>query len=71
VGPPNDTRRYLNASFIEAQIKPGVQPSLSAVSKTTSETPGGRVEPAPFAKVGLSQKFVSEITFSNLRFLYL
>jgi hypothetical protein len=37
----------------------------------TSETPGRRSEPHPFAKVGLSQKFVSEITFSNLRFLCL
>ena len=39
--------------------------------RPTSETPGRRSEPHPFAKVGLSQKFVSAITFSNLRFLYL
>jgi hypothetical protein len=41
------------------------------LKRPTSETPGRRSEPHPFAKVGLSQKFVSEITFSNLRFLYL
>ena len=38
------------------------------LKRPTSETPGRRSEPHPFAKVGLSQKFVSEITFSNLRF---
>ena len=41
------------------------------LKRPTSETPGRRSEPHPFAKVGLSQKFFSEITFSNLRFLYL
>jgi hypothetical protein len=47
-------------------------PGRSSVSKDPDlRHPGRRSEPHPFAKVGLSQKFVSEITFSNLRFLYL
>ena len=38
---------------------------------TTSETPGGLPEPRAISQVDLSQKLVSEITFSNLRFQYL
>ena len=41
------------------------------LKRPASETPGRRSEPHPFGEVGLSQKFVSEITLSNLRFLYL
>ena len=41
------------------------------VSIKTSETPGGRPKRARFAKVELSRKLVSEISFSNLRFPYL
>jgi hypothetical protein len=41
------------------------------LKQTTSETSGGRPEPAPFAEVELSRKSVSEITFSNLPFPYL
>jgi hypothetical protein len=44
---------------------------VARLKRPTSDTPGRRFEPHPFAKVGLSQKFVSEITFSNLRFLWI
>jgi hypothetical protein len=58
--------------FLESRLRVKYGEALADVSKeTTYATPGGRPQPAPFAEVEVSQKFVSEITFSNLRFLYL